>query len=146
MSDNQRSEKNIIMFRDIVRRTGLFPHRLMVDAGVENFGINAVQTAASDTGIPSFPLEVEVSQWHLSQPCVDFVSSFRNIRVEHPWVWVNQVSNPYLNFFHWLVKEKFIESNNEFHIAMLHIAFYSEIERKIQVYNFYIYVSKFIFI
>ena len=79
------------------------------------------------------PTGMEIPQWNLDQRPVHVVSSFRNIRAEHGWRWVNDLSLQYVNFFTDLEKHKHIDPDNPFHIAILHVGFHDQIERKVDV-------------
>ena len=132
LSDSQRSEKNVITFRDAVRQIGIFPLHLMCDRGTENYGIAACQFAATSSGIVTLPPDVEISDWHRSIGPVDVVSSFRNIRSERPWRSYNDITSSYREFFIILGRHGYIDPKNPFHVATLHVAFEDDINKKLQ--------------
>jgi hypothetical protein len=134
LNDNHRSFKNLLCLKEVLLNNsfGLLPHVLETDRGGENNGIVSVMLRASESQDAHTyrPSGMEIPQWQLDRRPVHVVSSFRNIRAEHGWRWVNDLSLGYKIFFTDLEKKGYIDPDNPFDIAILHVAFHDQIERK----------------
>ena len=133
--NNRASSVGREFLKIIAENEGYFPHAIEIDAGVENYCVAGMMRSAFECGIKFVPDGIDQLSWQFTKSPIHVISSHANIRIERRWVEVNDITRPFKEYFNFLHACGTIDKMNPFDIAIVHIAFQDEIQRRLNVHR-----------